>query len=141
MERRMLRWWPEQNFTIAHGDGIFEHARLERGDAHSEAAVDDGSVRVCFVHHALWVGGVERQIRLIIDGINRWELLRLLFSVLLLQLIPVSLNSSKADLTFRMILFTELGQHSFFLQILARAVCSHLQMMQVHGRVCLIKCK
>ena len=71
IERRMLRWWPEQNFTIAHGDGIFEHARLERAGVAADVALDRGSTRVCFVHHALWVGGVERQMRLIIDGINR----------------------------------------------------------------------
>jgi hypothetical protein len=76
MERRMLHWWPEQNFTIAHGDGLFEHARLERAEDYNENDVDNGSVCVCFVHHALWIGGVERQMRLIVDGINRCGLLQ-----------------------------------------------------------------
>jgi hypothetical protein len=71
MERRMLHWWPQQNFTIAHGDGIFEHARLQRTGVDTDTVLDNGIVRVCFVHHALWVGGVERQMRLIIEGINR----------------------------------------------------------------------
>jgi hypothetical protein len=71
MERRMLRWWPDQNFTLAQGDGVFEHARLQRADVHPNVVLDHGIVRVCFVHHALWVGGVERQMRLIIEGINK----------------------------------------------------------------------
>ena len=79
MERRMLQWWPSQNFTIAHGDGIFEHARLERTGVEPEVVLDDGATRVCFVHHALWVGGVERQMRLIVDGIQRWAMLSLCF--------------------------------------------------------------
>ena len=74
MERRMLGWWPSQNFTVAHGDGVFEHARLERAGVDPEVALDNDMTRVCFVHHALWVGGVERQMRLIIDGINGCEL-------------------------------------------------------------------
>jgi hypothetical protein len=37
---------------------------------------------VCFVHHALWVGGVERQMRLIVDGIQRWTMLSLCFCAL-----------------------------------------------------------
>ena len=76
MERRMLGWWPSQNFTIAHGDGVFEHARLERAGVDPEVVLDNDMTRVCFVHHALWVGGVERQMRLIVDGINACELSR-----------------------------------------------------------------
>ena len=78
----MLSWWPSQNFTIAHGDGIFEHARLERSGVDPDVVLDNGITRVCFVHHALWVGGVERQMRLIIDGINgcEWQI----FAVMLI---------------------------------------------------------
>ncbi len=108
----MLRWWPEQNFTIAHGDGIFEHAHLDTADSSAENDVDDGNVRVCFVHHALWVGGVERQIRLIVDGINRCVAPPCTRCFVPPPLIPTSLNSSKVNMTFRMILFTELGEYN-----------------------------